>query len=251
MSWALILLIIAFFFALLWLAVVKAGRAARLRERQLWTGISRDIAHQMGTPLSALMGWMDILPSAKTVENILPEMQHDLERLRIILNRLSQVSAPSRFVPISLRQMTSELRSYFQKRLPSGERGVTITEEIAGDPQAQGQPDLLFWALEHLVKNAADALGGRAGSIILRAREEGDNVEIQIEDSGRGIQRKLLSKISAPGFTTKNGGRGLGLALAALIIEEQHQGKVIVKESIVGQGTTISVILPKAGPAPS
>ena len=250
MNWLVVTLFLALAGALIWIAGVKAGQAARLRERQLWTGIARDIAHQFGTPLSALMGWLDILPTAKSVESILPEMQHDLERLRIILNRLSQVSAPSRFVPISLRQMTSELHSYFQKRLPSGERGVTIIEEISGDPQAQGQPDLMLWALEHLVKNAADALEGRAGKIILRAREEGDNVEIQIEDSGRGIQRKLLSKIFAPGFTTKNGGRGLGLALAALIIEEHHQGKVIVKESIMGKGTTISIILPKAGPAP-
>jgi len=242
---------VAVFIVIVLIVRAKTTRAARLRERQLWSGITRDIAHQFGTPLSALMGWLDILPTAKSVESILPEMQHDLERLRSILNRLSQVSAPSRFVLISLRQMTSELRSYFQKRLPSGERGVTITEEISGDPQAQGQPDLLLWALEHLVKNAADALEGRAGRIILRAREEGDNVEIQIEDSGRGIPAKLKLKIFAPGFTTKNGGRGLGLALAVLIIEEQHQGKVIIKESIVGQGTTISILLPKAGQAPA
>jgi len=242
--------IIAVFIAIVLIVRAKAARAARLRERQLWIGISRDIAHQFGTPLSALMGWLDLLPTAKSVESILPEMQRDLERLRTILNRLSQVSGPTRFVSVDLRQMTSDLSSYFQKRLPSGERGVVISVEVAGDPMAVGQPDLLSWALEHLIKNAADALDGRAGKIILRAREEGECVVIQIEDSGRGIPAKLRSKIFAPGFTTKNGGRGLGLALVALIIEDLHHGAVSIKECAVGKGTTISILLPKAGQAP-
>ena len=243
--------IVAVFIAVVLIVRAKAAWAARLRERQLWTGIARDIAHQFGTPLSALMGWLDLLPTAKSVESILPEMQRDLERLRTILNRLSQVSAPNRFVSISLRQMTSDLRSYFQRRLPAGERGVAISEEITGDPLAQGQPDLLSWALEHLIKNAADALDGQPGRIILRARDEGEKVVIQVEDSGRGIPTKLKSKIFAPGFTTKNGGRGLGLALVTLIIEELHQGKVIIQESTVGKGTTISILLPKVGRAPA
>jgi hypothetical protein len=144
--------------------------------------------------------------------------------------------------------MTSHLHSYFQKRLPSGDSGVQITEEIEGDPWVRAQRDLLLWTLEHLIKNAADALVGGSGHIALRAGLQSGQVEIQIQDSGRGIEKSVRRRIFDPGFTTKPTARGLGLALAKLIIEEHHQGRVSLKQSTVGKGSTFSILLPAAAP---
>jgi len=247
MIWLSALLVLLILAALMWLVYQKARTAGRLQERQLWIGIARDIGHQFATPLSALMGWVDLMPTQKNLDAVLLEMNRDLDRLKLISNRLSQVGAPLQFEILELRQIITEVRTYFQKRLPAGDRGIEIGEESEGKPKVRANRELLQWALEHLVRNSVDAFESGSGRIILRVQEAGPEAILEVEDNGRGIGPKLRRKIFKPGFTTKVGGRGSGLALVKLIIEDDHAGRFTLQQTRPGQGTTFRITLPSAG----
>jgi len=224
-------------------AYLGGKRVQRQRERRLWVGVCRDLAHQLGTPLSALMGWMEILPTTKEPESAFREMNRDLERLKIVTERLNRVGSPSKFESVPLRGLIAEVRAYYLKRLPAGDAGIQINEEISGNPTVHGIRVLLAWALEILVKMAIDAVSPEGGTIALRANVEGAHVILDVSDTGRGIEREGRRKILQPGPATRRSGRGAGFSLVKYIMEEIHGGRLAREASSAGQGTILRITL--------
>jgi signal transduction histidine kinase len=236
------LLLIHFAFAAGWFIASRLKEKQRRRDWQLWQGLSGDLTHQMGTPLSALMGWIEMLPGARDPQLALSEMNVSLERLRGIAVRLAHVGAPGRFEDINLQETLEQLRSYFQKRIAQSS-GIVIAVECQDQPVAHANAELLIWVLEGFVKNAIDAIEGKEGRITLRAADRDGGVVIEVEDNGRGIDPSIRGKIFDPGFSTKMGGRGMGLPLARHIIEVGHGGQLHIIRSEPGKGTLIRVAL--------
>lgn len=228
-----------------WLIAARIGEKKRQRDRQLWLGIAGDLTHQIGTPLSALMGWIDLLPTAKNPALALEEMNVSLERMRAISVRLAQVGCPGRFEKVELKETIERTRSYFLKRIAQSS-GIVISTQAEGQPAARANQELLLWALEGLVKNAVDAIEGKSGQIILRTRAENGRAILEIEDNGGGIETKILGKIFDPGFSTKVGGRGIGLPLARHIVEAGHKGVLKIVWTEPGKGTLIRIELEAA-----
>ena len=216
------------------------------QERALWTGLAKAIAHDMGTPLSAIMGWLELLPTSADPASIAAEINRSAERLRLLAERLNQIGAPARIEAIDVRDIFRDVKSYFAKRLPSLTEKISIKEKIEGTPCVQASRELLSWALENLVRNSIDALPVEGGEIVLRAFQTGKDVTIEVSDNAQGIPEKVQSDIFKPGFTTKRGGRGIGLSVAKYIIEDLHGGEISLKESQPGRGTAIRMMLKSA-----
>ena len=216
------------------------------QERALWTGLAKSIAHDMGTPLSAIMGWLELLPTSADPSSIAAEINRNADRLRLLAERLNQIGAPARIEAIDIRDIFRDVESYFAKRLPSLTEKISIKEEIEGTPCVQTSRELLSWALENLVRNSIDALPVEGGEIVLRAFQTGKNVTIEVSDNAQGISEKDQGDIFKPGFTTKRGGRGIGLSVAKYIIEDLHGSEISLKESHPGRGTTMIMVLKSA-----
>ena len=212
-------------------------------QNRLWAGLSKETAHQLGTPISSLMAWNQYLDSTGTAKDITEEMNKDIVRLSVIAQRFSKIgSRPelnleylNSIVEKSLGYMSSRIsgKVKIQMHFPEDDMGVMVSEP------------LFEWVMENLTKNAVDAMEGE-GEIDITTGHGKDNVWIEVKDTGKGIARKNFKKVFAPGFTTKKRGWGLGLALVKRIINEYHGGKIYVKESEVGKGTTFRIELPAA-----
>jgi signal transduction histidine kinase len=224
-------------------ALIERGRAER---EKVWAGMAREAAHQLGTPLSALAGWVEVLGdtvSGATESRAVEAMGQDIQRLERVSHRFERIGRPPRADLVDCIALVDRLASYFAARAPSLARAVTIRSEHADGPlDARGDQVLLEWVLEVLIKNAMDALGGRGGSIVVSAvaLPEG-GVRIRVQDDGPGVPRDLRKRIFDAGFTTKDRGWGIGLSLARRIVEENHGGKLLLADT--EKGAAFDVIL--------
>jgi signal transduction histidine kinase len=223
-------------------------RAHADRER-VWAGMARESAHQLGTPLSSLSGWIELLRERDSegggaASSVLDHMQSDLERLERVAHRFERIGRPPRAVPLDAGDLMQQVASYFRARVPSLAHTVTVcAERGAGDLTVQGDPVLLEWAIEALAKNAIDALAGRGGRVDLSTEAvPGGGVRLRVSDDGPGVPREIRKQIFQPGFSTKERGWGIGLSLARRIVEENHGGRLILAAS--DRGSTFDIILP-------
>lgn len=231
--------VVLIFVAVTLFALLSSKRA---EQNKVWVGLSKETAHQLGTPISSLMAWTDVLRETYPEDPLIPEMSKDVKRLELIADRFSKIGAKPEPVPTSLQEVVERVVDYMNRRTS---RRVTISTVF---PQRRVMVKLnssLFeWVIENLCKNAVDAMGGENGTITLRVFERGDKAVIEVSDTGRGIKKKDVRNVFKPGFTTKRRGWGLGLSLAKRIVEEYHEGRIWVKNSEVGRGTTFRMELP-------
>lgn len=241
---------------LVFMAVAIQGlRYLKLSEqRSIWIGLAKETAHQLGTPLSAMLGWVQVLKDRAVdrgyddMRSSIEEMEVDLARLNKVTERFSKIGSTPVLSTVDLKPVLERTVAYFAKRLPSLKSNSSITLVAGENIPVNGNEGLLEWVFENLIKNAVDALGEAGGAIEIKARSVPDqrDVEISVRDTGRGIPGALRDQIFNPGFTTKRRGWGLGLALARRIVEEYHGGSIRLAESRPGKGTTFLVRLPAA-----
>ena len=219
----------------------------RSEQRHIWVGMAKETAHQLGTPISSLMGWIEIMQSGKSTKRTetFAEMQKDLHRLKNVTNRFSQIGSKPDLKKTSIEKNMREVVEYIERRAPHIGKKVTITETYKQIPLIDLNSGLFQWAVENIMKNSLDAMDKPEGSIGIHLFPENreSKVIIEIEDNGKGIEGSNKNRIFKPGFSTKKRGWGLGLTLAKRIIEEYHRGKLYVKESKTGVGTTIRIEL--------
>lgn len=221
----------------------------RSEQSNIWVGMAKETAHQFGTPISSLMGWIEMLKISykdpDKVSDITEEINNDVDRLNKITYRFSKIGAVPERKPKVVYDETKKVVDYFQRRLPQTGRSVDLT--ISGDKKvcAELNSELYEWVIENLVKNALDAIGQKSGIINISVKAVKHNVEIDVVDNGKGIEMKRRKDIFRPGYSTKRRGWGLGLSLSKRIIEVYHQGKIFVKTSAPGEGTTFKIILKK------
>ncbi len=218
----------------------------RSEERFIWVGMAKETAHQLGTPLSSLMGWVAYLKEQPDqVNTVVAELEKDLQRLQTIANRFSQIGSRPDLKEENIVDVVLDTVEYFQRRLPQRKKGVILEAHVP--EKAVFMPlnrDLLSWVLENLIKNALDALNSEGGKIVVSVQElDSRGIAIEVQDTGKGIPSKLKKTIFHPGFTTKKRGWGLGLSFVKRIIEEYHHGKVYLKESQPGKGSTFRIEL--------
>jgi len=234
-----LLLIILLFGGLLYF-FFQTNKAAE--QNRLWAGMAKETAHQIGTPLSSLMGWIDLLKEQNIAPASIEEMQKDIERLEVITERFSKVGSLPELELKDVVQITKDTIRYLQQR--TGKQIQWDVELPKKEILLPLNASLLSWTMENLVKNGLDSMKG-IGRLQLQLLEFDNEVHFLVKDEGSGIAPENLKKIFQPGFTTKTRGWGLGLSLAHRIIREYHNGSIKVKESKLGKGTTFEIILPK------
>ena len=232
-----------FVFALfLIVAYLLFSSARRSEQNQVWAGMAKETAHQLGTPLSSLMGWVELLKMEENPFVGTTEMEKDIERLQIVTDRFSKIGSVPMLEPTDINFLIRDTMDYLQKRFSKKfEFEVNLPE---GELVMPLIPSLFRWVLENLTKNAIDAMGDH-GKVTLDLIDDGDHIHIDLSDTGKGIPKSQLKQVFNPGFTSKKRGWGLGLSLAKRIIEDYHKGKIGVKSSVVGQGTTFRITLKK------
>lgn len=225
-------------------AAYVAFSSSRVAEQnQVWVGLSRETAHQLGTPASSLAGWTELLKGRYPDDDLAAEFSADVDRLGKVAERFSLIGSKPRMNPTSLVSVAEETAEYLRKRIASTVDLVVISE-AAQNISVPANGVLLGWVIENLVKNSVDAIKGR-GTIIIRISESEKNAAIDVEDTGKGIPKKDFNTIFKPGYTTRENGWGLGLSLSKRIIEEYHRGKISVRYSEPGKGTCMRIALRK------
>ena len=232
--------------ALLLLAGIYALRTRERADREkVWAGMARESAHQLGTPLSSLSGWLELLSEREgdplTIKAI-EHMRGDFDRLERVAHRFERIGRPPRQDPVDVRSLVDTVGGYFRARVPTLAHAVEIAASSGDEPlMIHGDGVLLEWALEALMKNAVDALAGRGGRIYITSQRVPEGVRIRVADDGPGIPRELRARVFEAGFSTKDHGWGVGLSLARRIIEENHGGQLVLVPS--QRGATFDVIL--------
>jgi len=222
--------------------------ARRAEQDQVWVGMAKETAHQLGTPITAIVAWIEHLRMMKEgdeeTEEILVELDKDVERLKLIADRFSKIGSAPELTEIDIYQELDKVRTYMQARSP---RKVAFHFPEAGEGPlpVKINPPLFDWVLENLMRNALDAMDGK-GSITAEVTTEKEDVIIDVTDTGKGIPSNKFKTVFQPGYTTKKRGWGLGLSLAKRIIESYHSGRIFVKKSVVNQGATFTIRLPKS-----
>lgn len=210
----------------------------------IWVGLAKETAHQLGTPISSLMGWLGMAKVKLGEESeIVKEMDIDIRRLEKVSNRFAQIGAKVKRKPLAVSELFENVKAYIERRIPQKNKAVKLNFSMDVSAGINANQELLEWALENLIKNGVDALEGKAGRINVTFKQAGDAINIDVEDTGKGIPDKEWKNIFKPGYSTKKRGWGMGLSLTKRIIEEYHQGKIFVKSSKPGKGTCIRVIL--------
>lgn len=224
------------------IAIFALFATMKAEQNKVWVGLSKETAHQLGTPISSLMAWNEVLKETYPDDVLLPEMQKDIKRLERIAERFSKIGSIPEPKPEDISELMERVVAYMDKRTSSK---VKITTNFPDEPVIVNLISSLFeWVAENLCKNAVDAMEG-SGSIDIYMQEEENLVCIEVADTGKGIAKSNFNSVFKPGFTTKERGWGLGLSLAKRIVEEYHKGKIYVKESEVGVGTTFRIELPR------
>ena len=216
------------------------SNARRSEQNKVWTGMAKETAHQIGTPLSAMLGWVAYLKDKYPQEEAFGEMERDVNRLTAITERFSKIGSQPELTHTALTNTIENSLDYLVNRLG---KNVTFTSNIASDLQAQHNPQLISWVLENLITNATDALEGK-GEIDVEARLNGTDIFIFVKDSGKGIPSNIQRSIFKPGYSTKSRGWGLGLSLAKRIVDEYHNGSISLVDSQLNQGSTFKITLP-------
>lgn len=223
-------------------AIFALLSSKKAEQNKVWVGLSKETAHQLGTPISSLMAWIEILKETYPDDDLIPEMNKDVKRLQLIADRFSKIGSLPEPVPSSLNEVLDHVIDYMDRRTS---KSIQMVKEFPQhDVIVKINASLFEWVIENLSKNAVDAMGGKVGRITLRVEETDKCAVIEVSDTGKGIKRKDLNNVFRPGFTTKERGWGLGLSLAKRIVEEYHNGKIWVKSSEVGKGTTFRIELP-------
>lgn len=235
------LLVMLAFIAVVYFAVLSTKKA---EQNKVWVGLSKETAHQLGTPISSLMAWMELLPDYGIDADTLAEMSKDVNRLSTIASRFSKIGSEPRMELVELRTVVAEAVDYMGTRI-SPRISLTFNPGTADDPQVMACTPLLEWVIENLIKNAVDAMEG-SGKIDVSLDATHTMAAIEVADTGKGISRKNFKTVFNPGYTTKSRGWGLGLTLAKRIVEQYHRGRIFVARSTVGQGTTFRIELPVA-----
>lgn len=232
-----VMVVLAF---IIYFAVIYTKNA---EQNRLWAGLSKETAHQLGTPISSLMAWNEYLKALGTGPEVTDEINKDVKRLSVIADRFSKIGSRPELQLEYLNETVERAVQYMKSRISSK---VSLNLNLSPDDHGVLISDPLFeWVMENLVKNAVDAMGGE-GSITITTGMEKGKVWIEVADTGKGIARKNFKNVFSPGFTTKKRGWGLGLTLVKRIIEDYHGGKIYVKDSEIGKGTTFRIDLPSA-----
>ena len=232
------ILIVFIFLIFTYIALQSAKRD---EQNQVWIGLAKETAHQLGTPISSLLGWVEYLRSQEVEESVIDEMQKDLTHLTTIVDRFSKIGSETILSPNNVNEVVGATVMYFRKRIP---RNVTLSYNgLAMAPvKANINVALFEWVIENLLKNSLDAMQGK-GEIDVRMSSTEKSVIIDVSDTGKGIAKGNWKRIFEPGFTTKTRGWGLGLSLSRRIVKDYHHGKIFVARSEMGQGTTFRIIL--------
>lgn len=221
-------------------AIIALLSSKRAEQNKVWVGLSKETAHQLGTPISSLMGWVEILKDSYPEDDVIDEMSNDVKRLEMIAERFSKIGSKPEAKPSDIIMVVDRVVEYIDHRTSSD---VSLYFDKPLHPVVVSINTSLFeWVIENLCKNAVDAMEGK-GSIFLNIIEEETMVAVEVKDTGKGIRHKNLKNVFKPGFTTKKRGWGLGLSLAKRIVEEYHKGRIYVKESTLGKGTTFRIEL--------
>lgn len=225
------------------LAVFALLASKRAEQNRVWAGLSKETAHQLGTPISSLMAWVEVLKEEYPDDSLIPELDKDVSRLRLISDRFSKIGSKPELAIVSLQEVLAHVVDYIDRRTS---HNVVIRCQLPDhDVMVNINAALFEWVIENLCKNAVDAMNGGPGTISIAVMETGQKVAIDVVDTGKGISKKNIKNVFRPGFTTKKRGWGLGLSLAKRIIEEYHKGRIFVKSSEVGVGTTFRIELGK------
>jgi len=233
------LLIVALFIFITLFAVTSRNKST---QNQVWAGMAKETAHQLGTPISSLQGWIEVLKETPADKTIIDEMDKDVDRLKLISDRFGKIGSAPKLEEKNIVTQVENMVGYIKRR--SADKVSFQLSSAETNVPAMISGPLFDWVIENLLKNALDATEG-AGTIKILIKDDGANAVIDITDSGKGISKKNLPKVFKPGFTTKKRGWGLGLSLAKRIIEQYHKGQLFVKFSEPGKGTTFRIILHK------
>ena len=219
------------------IAIFALLTSKKAEQNKVWVGLSKETAHQLGTPISSLMAWTQILRETYPDDELIPEMDKDVKRLQLIAERFSKIGSIPEPVDTPLAEMLHHVVDYMDRR--TSQKVMIIDEFSDCEAHVMVNPSLFEWVLENLCKNAVDAMEG-GGTITIKATAS-QRVIIDVTDTGKGIEKKNIKNVFRPGFTTKTRGWGLGLSLAKRIVEEYHHGRIYVLKSEVGKGTTFRI----------
>ena len=223
-------------------AIFALLSSKRAEQNKVWVGLSKETAHQLGTPVSSLMAWVEMLKEQYPDDDLLPEMDKDVKRLQLIAERFSKIGSLPEPVEASMNEVLIHVKDYMDRRTSNKVHMYCFLPEQ--DVVVRMNASLFEWVIENLCKNAVDAMEG-TGTITLTLTDENQRVVIEVQDTGKGIKKKDINNVFTPGFTTKKRGWGLGLSLAKRIVEEYHKGRIFVKQSEIGKGTTFRIEMPK------
>jgi signal transduction histidine kinase len=234
-------------FIIIIIAYVGFNTIKRSEQSNIWVGMAKETAHQLGTPLSSLMGWVDRLktidPGGRGYTETVQEMERDVERLNKVAARFSKIGSKPDLREENIAAVLADVISYIARRIPKSGKKIDLSVETPGEFRAPINRELFEWVIENLMKNALDAMDGPSGKISFAISQAAGRITIDVTDTGKGIDPKFHKEIFRPGYSTKKRGWGLGLSLSKRIIEDYHRGKLFVKTSTPGQGTTFRIRL--------
>ncbi len=234
------LFIVALFILITLIAITTRNKST---QNQVWAGMAKETAHQLGTPLSSLQGWVELLKEKQGSEKIAAEMSKDVDRLKLVSDRFGKIGSTPQLEEFNIVEQIENMVAYIKRRAPENINFSIYSFDEKVVPALISGP-LFDWVIENLLKNALDAMEGK-GSIQAKIKSEAAQVVIDVTDTGKGITKKNIANVFKPGFTTKKRGWGLGLSLSKRIIEQYHKGELFVKNSEPGKGTTFRIILKK------
>ncbi|MFC2135064.1 PAS domain-containing sensor histidine kinase [Bacteroidota bacterium] len=241
-------ILFAFFFVTI--AYFSFSYMKKNEQSNIWIGMAKETAHQLGTPISSILGWSEMLKlnfnNPLKVKEFTEEIGSDLERLNKITHRFSKIGSKPELKSEIVSDVIEKVIIYFQKRLPQSNKNVSI--ELIGDKKVKAElnAELFEWVVENLIKNSLDSIGNKKGKVIFNIDTQEKTVEIDVTDNGKGIDLKRRSDIFRPGYSTKRRGWGLGLTLSKRIVENYHKGKIFVRHSVINEGTTIRISISKS-----
>ena len=216
-------------------------------KKHIWVGLSRETAHQLGTPVSALLGWLDYLKNdTSSVEKIIPELELDIERLQQVNRRFSKMGSNPEMEYFDLSKRVESVLGYLNRRIPTLGKKVELVNDIESDIEIKANGTLISWAIENLIRNSIDSITNESGLIRISLTKDDNKVKIRISDNGCGVPKKDWKNIFRPGFSTKRSGWGLGLSLCQRIINEVHKGNIYILESNQGTGTVFEINIPSS-----
>ena len=231
----------------MFVAYIGFSYIKRSEQSNIWVGMAKETAHQLGTPLSSLMGWLEILKAdtaaTPQLRETLKEIENDIDRLNKVTARFSKIGSRPDLKEENITQVIRGVMQYISRRIPKSGKTIDLAIETPEEYRAMINRELFEWVIENLMKNALDAMEGPTGRIVFALSRSGHRTTIDVTDSGKGIDPKLHKDIFRPGYSTKKRGWGLGLSLSKRIIEDYHKGRLFVKQSAPGQGTTFRIRL--------